>query len=446
MRQSLTRRHRPTPVRWAVVVSVALSLTAACSTIPTPTATTPGSSSTGSSASTRPTPSASPTPPTTGPGGSRSTTTAPGTASGTGSPTPTYTGGAPSSCASRIVAAMDADERAGQLLMVGLDNGASRTSLDRLVARRHLGGVILLGGWARGTERVRATTRHLEGLASQEDTAGLGLLIAADQEGGAVQQLRGEGFSRMPSARVQNQGTPTELTADATRWARQLHSAGINVNLAPVADTVPTSVGRDNGPIGQYDRQYSSDPVRNATMVGAFIAGMRAGRIASTIKHFPGIGRITGNTDVTARGITDRTTTTSDPYLAPFHAGIEDGVELVMVSSAKYSRIDPGVNALFSKAVVTDLLRDRLSYDGVVITDDVGAAKAVADVPTGERATRFIEAGGDITLTARPSTVPIMHDAITQAMDDDPAFAERVEESTTRVVDLKLRMGLARCP
>ena len=245
---------------------------------------------------------------------------------------------------------MDDDERAGQLLMVGLDNGASRTSLDALVARRHLGGVILLGGWDGGTERVRATTRHLAALASKEDTAGLGLLVAADQEGGAVQQLRGDGFSRMPSARVQDQGSASALTADATRWADQLRTAGINVNLAPVADTVPTSIGRDNGPIGQYDRQFSSDPERNARMVGAFIAGMRAGGVASTVKHFPGLGRITGNTDVTARGITDRTTTVDDPYLEPFRTGIQDGVELVMVGSAIYSRIDPGTNAVFSTA------------------------------------------------------------------------------------------------
>lgn len=340
---------------------------------------------------------------------------------------------------------MDTGERAGQLLMVGLDNGASRTSLDALVARRHLGGVILLGGWTGGSDRVRLTTRHLASLASAEDTAGLGLLVAADQEGGAVQQLRGDGFSRMPSARVQNQGSPGALTADATRWANQLRTAGINVNLAPVADTVPTSIGRANGPIGQYDRQYSSDPERVSRMVGAFLAGMRAGGVAATVKHFPGIGRITGNTDVTARGITDRTTTVDDPYLEPFRTGIQDGVELVMVGSAIYSRIDPGTNAVFSKPIVTDLLRDRLSYDGVVITDDVGAAKAVAAVPVGERATRFIEAGGDITLTARPSTVPAMHDAITKKMKQSPTFAKQVETAATRVVDLKLRMGLAHC-
>ena len=80
-----------------------------------------------------------------------------------------------------------------------------------------------------------------------------------------------------------------------------------------------------------------------------------------------------------------------------------------MVGSAIYSRIDPGVNATFSKAIITDLLRHQLGYDGVVITDDVGAAKAVAATPVGQRATKFVDAGGDIVLTARPDTVPTMH-------------------------------------
>ena len=330
--------------------------------------------------------------------------------------------------------------------MVGLDDGASRTSLDRLVARRHLGGVILLGGWGEGASAVRTTTSHLASLASPRTTEGLGLLIAADQEGGAVQQLKGEGFSTIPSARVQGRGTPAELEADATRWGRQLARAGINVNLAPVADTVPASLGTGNGPIGQYGRQFSSDPERVATMVPAFIAGMRAGGVASTVKHFPGIGRIVGNTDVTARGITDTRTTVDDPYLEPFAAGIDADVELVMVSSAIYSKLDPGTNAAFSKPIVTDLLRGRLGWKGVVITDDVGAAKAVSAVPVGQRATRFVDAGGDIVLSAPPSTIPTMHDALTAKMADDPAFAAKVKAAATRVVDLKLKVRLASCP
>src|SRR6478735_8677677 len=422
MRQSPRGRghHRTLP---AAVLVAAATLAAACSSPPTPA--TPSSVGTSSA------PASTTAPP---------TTTAPKPPATTSKPAPPAP---PTSCAPRIVAGMDAGERAGQLLMVGLDHAASR---DALVSSRHLGGVILLGGWTGGVDSVRATTRHLAALASKDTTAGLGLLLAADQEGGAVQQLRGTGFSRMPSARVQDQGSPGALAADATRWASELRQAGINVNLAPVADTVPTSIGRANGPIGRYDRQFSSDPDRVSRMVGAFLAGMRAGGVAATVKHFPGIGRITGNTDVTAHGITDSTTTVDDPYLEPFRTGIQDGVELVMVGSAIYSRIDPGTNAVFSRPIVTDLLRDRLSYDGVVITDDVGAAKAVADVPVGARATRFIEAGGDITLTARPATVTAMHDAITKKMNASPAFAKQVQTAATRVVDLKLRMGLARCP
>jgi beta-N-acetylhexosaminidase len=340
---------------------------------------------------------------------------------------------------------MSTSERAGQLIMVGLNVNAGRSSLDALVRGRHLGGVILLGGWHNGTDQVRAATSHLAGLASDQATAGLGLLLAADQEGGAVQQLQGAGFSQMPSARQQNAEGPSALMSEATRWAAQLRRAGINVNLAPVADTVPTSIGTANQPIGRYDRQFSSNPTRVSTMVGAFIAGMRAGGIATTVKHFPGIGRITGNTDVTSSGITDGVTTMNDPFLGPFSTGIQDGVDLVMVGSAIYSRIDPGTNAEFSRTIVTDLLRNRLSYHGVVITDDVGAAQAVAAVPVGQRATRFVRAGGDIVLTARPSTVPVMHDALTAAMRSDPQFAAQVKAAVTRVVALKLRMGLAHC-
>ncbi len=452
------------PSRAALPTAVLLtSLLAACSGGAAPGgATTAGGgsvgagagSSAGSSATAPPTVTApGVTAPTTGtssaaggatPSDTTAATTTPGS---TATPSPsTSTEPAAASCAARVVKGLSASEKAGQLLMVGLDAGAGRRSLDSLVTTRHLGGVILLGGWDGGADDVRETTAHLESLASEDDTAGLGLLLAADQEGGQVQQLKGSGFSRMPSARQQGRLSPSALTAAATTWGRELKQAGITVNLAPVADTVPTSIGRANAPIGRFDRQYSSDPDRVATMSTAFAAGMRAGGVAATAKHFPGLGRITGNTDVTARGITDSVTTTTDPFLGPFRANVADDVELVMVGSAIYPKIDPGTNAVFSRAVVTDLLRGRLGYDGVVITDDVGAARAVASVPVAERAQRFVEAGGDIVLTARPSDIPTMSRALTARMADDPAFATLVDTAVTRVVDLKVRMDLATCP
>jgi beta-N-acetylhexosaminidase len=179
--------------------------------------------------------------------------------------------------------------------------------------------------------------------------------------------------------------------------------------------------------------------------VGAFVKGMHRGGVAATVKHFPGIGRITGNTDLTSEGITDTTMTATDRYLRPFASAIRAGADLVMVGSAIYSRIDPGVNATFSSRIIGGMLRRDLGYDGVVITDDVGAAKAVSGTPVGQRATKFVEAGGDIVLTARPGTVPAMHDALLERMSRSATFADKVRTSAERVLTLKVRRDLTTC-
>ncbi|AXG15253.1 glycoside hydrolase family 3 protein [Intrasporangium calvum] len=381
--------------------------------------------------------------------GTGSLSSAPTATSATSGPAATTSSPAPTrqtseGCARTIVADLTPAQLAGQLIMVGLAADARQDSLDALIRDRHLGGVILLGGWYNGVERTRAATRHLNA-ASDRSGGAPGLLLAADQEGGNVQQLRGDGFARMPSALEQGTLSAVALRQRASTWGEQLRAAGINVNLAPVADTVPDSLGRDNDPIGRWDRQFSSDPDVVARMVAAFVTGMHEGKVATATKHFPGIGRITGNTDLTTDGIVDRTTTATDPFLKPFASGISAGTDLVMVGSAVYSRIDPGVQALFSPRIVTDLLRGRLGFRGVVITDDVGAAKAVADTPVGQRATRFVEAGGDIVLTARPSTVPTMHRALTGRMKADRGFRATVTAAATRVLTLKADLGLIGC-
>ena len=150
-------------------------------------------------------------------------------------------------------------QRLGQLFMVGFDANASLGSLDGLVRGSHLGNVIYLGGWD-GAAKVTRTSEHLQGLVSGKSTGDVGLLIAADQEGGEVHQLRGAGFTRPPSAKRQATMSSAAPHRAATRWARELKAAGVNVNLAPVTDTVPADIGRANEPIGRYGRQYGSDP------------------------------------------------------------------------------------------------------------------------------------------------------------------------------------------
>nr|WP_315267607.1 glycoside hydrolase family 3 N-terminal domain-containing protein [Microbacterium lemovicicum] len=358
------------------------------------------------------------------------------TATQTPSPTPTL------SCAERIVADLTPAERAGQLIVAGLGSNEDVGLLDPLVSSYHLSGVVLLSGWDGGAAVARAAADHLQSLAG-DATGGLGLLVSADQEGGQIQQLRGPGFSDLPSGVEQGLLPGDALRQSAQSWGAELAAAGVNLNLAPVADTVPADLGRGNPPIGGYDRQYSSDPAAAASSVRAFVEGMSQAGVATTVKHFPGLGRVTGNTDVTAEGTTDTVTGAGD--VGPFAAGIEAGAGVVMMSSAFYTQLDPANEAVFSSAIVTGLLRDRLGFEGVVMSDDIGVAAAVSSTAVEERATKFVAAGGDIALTADPAAVAPFHDSLMAAIAADPAFADRVEESATRVVQLKIDLGLASC-
>jgi beta-N-acetylhexosaminidase len=210
----------------------------------------------------------------------------------------------------------------------------------------------------------------------------------------------------------------------------------VRLNLAPVADTVPA--GADNPPIGHYDRGYGPHP---AAPAAAFATGMAAAGVIPTVKHFPGLGRVTANTDTTA-SVTDSVTTRTDPYLAPFRAVIRTGHPFVMISSATYTKIDPTAPAAFSRTVIIGLLRGDLGFGGVVISDDLGAARQIADVPAGERAVRFVAAGGDIVLTVAPATFAPMFTALYDKARTDGSFRAAVDRSVTRILQAKRGAGL----
>ena len=331
-------------------------------------------------------------------------------------------------------------QRAGQLVMVGMTTG-NASAVAAAVAASHVGSVFYTGGWS-GSAAVGAASRAVQ---SQATRSGMpGLIVAADQEGGEVQQLRGGGFPAIMSASAQAQLSPSERRTYAESFARPLRAAGVTLDLAPVADTVPAALGIRNAPIGAFHRQYGSDPRAVGSAVGDVVRGIRSAKVAATLKHFPGLGRITDNTDDSSTGITDPVTTSDDPYLAPFAAGIGAGARAVMVSSARYPRLDASRPAVFSRAVVTGLLRRKLGFDGLVLTDDVHTP-ALADTPVGDRAVRFLQAGGDVLLTATPALAPGLARGLIARMAVDTAFAGVVRVAVQRVLTAKRAMGLLRC-
>lgn len=340
---------------------------------------------------------------------------------------------------SGLLARMSLAQRVGQLLMVGVPATGPTAAQVQAVGQYHVGGVIFTGRSRRGTAVTAALAAGLQAAATTPGNAGVPLLVSADQEGGAVQVLAGPGFSTVPSALAQGREATTTLRQQARTWGGQLRSAGVRLNLAPVADTVPA--GANNPPIGGFDRQFGSDPTSVATHASAFAAGMRDVGVIPTVKHFPGLGRVSANTD-TSTGVTDRVTTRTDAYLAPFRTASRTGHPFVMVSTAIYSRIDPADPAAFSPTVISGMLRGDLAFTGVVISDDLGNAAQVRAVTPGARATRFVAAGGDVVLTVNPATLPAMYQALYARAVADAGFRARVTESAGRVLLAKQQLGL----
>jgi beta-N-acetylhexosaminidase len=253
--------------------------------------------------------------------------------------------------------------------------------------------------------------------------------------------LQGPGFTRIPNALVQGTYPSSALRADARQWGAELRRAGVNIDLAPVLDTVPAGFG-PNPPIGDLDREYGHTTARPATQGVAYAEGMADAGVDATVKHFPGLGRVSGNTDTTT-GVTDTVTTRHDPYLLPFRAAIGQAhVPFVMMSTAIYSRIDPGTPAAFSKTIVTGMLRGDLGFSGVIISDDLGAAAQVADYSPGQRAVAFVAAGGDLVLTVNAAQAGEMTAALRQKAAASPAFRKLVDAAALRVLQAKQARGL----
>jgi beta-N-acetylhexosaminidase len=340
-----------------------------------------------------------------------------------------------------LVSKMSRSEQVGQLLMVAVSSRGIGSSEKEIVDQTRAGSVLLLGNSAAGLQAIRGVVSRVRDAVRSSE--GVDVLLAADQEGGFVQRLKGPGFTTIPSAIVQARQSDAELREHAYDWGRQLRSAGIDANLAPVADVVPSAMVWMNQPIGQLRRGYGPSPKRVAAKVTAFTEGMNRAGVATAVKHFPGLGRVRGNTDFMTR-VVDRATTRHDDALAGFSAAIDADVDMVMVSSAFYRKIDDEHRAAFSTTIIDDMLRKDLGFSRIVISDDLAAA-AMRTIPPDERALRFIRAGGDLLIIGDASLATTMADAIKDEASDDPAFAKRVSESAARVVAMKERRGLARC-
>lgn len=280
----------------------------------------------------------------------------------------------------------------GQHMVFSYAGATPPSALERRIRAGEAAGVILFGRNIASRARLRGTIARLQAIPRP---AGLSapLLVMIDQEGGYVKRLSGAP-SRSPAA-VGRTGSIAVARAEGTATARNLRGVGVNVNLAPVLDT-----GRSGSFSERLERSYSRDPAKVAGLGTAFAGALRAGGVAATAKHFPGIGvpRVDEDAVASRIGLSQATLRRIDE--APFAAAIRARIDLVMLATAIYPAFDR-LPALFSRRLATDELRGRLGFAGVSITDDLETAAASRYGSPATQARMSTRAGADLLLFAQ---------------------------------------------
>jgi beta-N-acetylhexosaminidase len=322
---------------------------------------------------------------------------------------------------------MSLRDRIRQLVVVGF--GGTRAPTD-LIKAMHPCGLIYFAPNLTGTTQIRAMSRRAQRVARR---TGQPMLLMTDQEGGPVTRL--PGTSDVPGG-AEFHGNARWARRTAVRTGHALTDVGINVDLAPVADV--NTVGR-RGVIGA--RSFSSDPQIAARLVRAQVCGYHRGGVAATVKHFPGHGSTVTDSHLAPAKIRETRRQWRATDLPPFTRAVRSRVDLVLLGHLSFPAMDPsGLPATISPRLDRRLLRTRVGFDGVVITDALNMGGITAYGGTGSIAVRAIRSGVDLLLMP-PRPAVAIH-AVAAAVHHGTLTQARINTSVRRIFELKRRLGL----
>ncbi|MEO8273711.1 MAG: glycoside hydrolase family 3 N-terminal domain-containing protein [Chloroflexota bacterium] len=360
----------------------------------------------------------------------------------TASPTAPAATSSPSPTSAPSAPLLPLRQRIARLLIVGFRGleVAAKDPIARAIAEDGLGGVILFdrdqttGGARNVKSKTQLTTlvAALRGLALPRE-----LIVAIDQEGGFVTRLSPKyGFPPVESEAAIGERGDAAVTAWANGIAATLAGVGINLNFAPVVDI---NVNPTNPAIGALDRAFSAEGTVVARDAAIEVKAHREQAVRTALKHFPGLGSASTNTDF---GVADVTATWRDRELNPYRELLEqDLVDIVMAAHVVNDQIDPSAPASLSRATVTDLLRGQLGWNGVVVTDDLGAAAVTEAFGFEDSIGLALNAGNDLLLFANqqafdPGLAVRVIDTVEGLVEQGTVAESRIDEAFGRVTRL----------
>lgn len=332
------------------------------------------------------------------------------------------------------VNAAGVSKMAGQLTLIGLpgksSSDRSTKALTAHIAKGRAGGVVLLRHNFKSRKSVIGMTRGFLGADRQT-------LTSVDQEGGKVQRLsKNLGFTKIPQAQwISGNLTTAKAKTLYAAAGREMRSAGFNLNLAPSVDVHDPK----NPVIGKYGRSFGRDADRITSYANAFVAGMSSARVACSLKHFPGHGTSRGDSH---DGFVDITKTWSNEELLPFQ-NMAARAPLIMGGHLYHKSFSNGkLPITFSKKALTGILRKKLRYNGVILTDDLDMGAIRKSFKLEDAVIRSLQAGNDLLLLSNSlhydEDLPVhVTNWIIRAIKDGRLSEAAIKASYNRVMRLK---------
>ena len=327
----------------------------------------------------------------------------------------------------KIVASMSKTEKIGQMVMIGIQGTKVDDDSLYMLNQYHMGGVILFDRNMESLEQVKQLTSDLQAQSNEK----VPLFIGIDEEGGDVVRMA-EKLTPAPSQKeIGATGDIEQAKTWAIKTAKSLKDMGINVNFAPVAD------------VGSNDkRSYSTDANTVIDFVRAATKGYQQENIIYSLKHFPGIGkgRVDSHVDSSSIDVAKEVLMTED--ILPFKTIIDESDPndyFILVSHLKYLALDEEYPASLSSKIMTDLLRNKLGYKGIIITDDMEMGAVANHNDFRSIGVNAVKAGADIVLVCHEyKHQQEVYLGLLDAVNSGEISQERIDESVKRIIKVKL--------
>jgi beta-N-acetylhexosaminidase len=328
------------------------------------------------------------------------------------------------------------DEQAlAQTFMLGWVGAEPSPLIMDWIRDRGIGGIKIFG-WNTGDTRKLAETVGILQKTSLQKELEIPLLVATDQEGGWIRHVKGATSETPGNMAIGASGYPRDAYLAGYYIGRELAVLGINMNFAP---TVDLYTNRDSTLIGP--RAFGSNPVQAGILGAAFVKGQAAAGIIATAKHYPGHG----DTDLDSHGVLPQIDASFevlwDRELVPYRILSKEKIPSIMSGHLAFPKVlDASTPASLSSWFLRDILRDRIGYEGLVITDDLlmnGAAISAGSVS--RAAKQALLAGNDIILLSKtPNLNDPVWTSLAAAVKQEPEFRARVRDAALRVLTVKL--------